>query len=108
MIKVIVFDFDGVIGDTHDINLELVRSLIDRNITEQDFKDYHNGNPLEEPKIKSKPEYTALFFEGQKQKFTKDHIFPLKKSIIDLSKNYQLFIISSTTDENICKVNLLT
>ncbi|MEA3453194.1 MAG: HAD-IA family hydrolase [Patescibacteria group bacterium] len=100
MIKAIIFDFDGVIGNTYDINFE-VSKIFDSNMTEQDFIDHHKGNVFEEPKIKFKPEEIPVFFEKQKQKFTPEHFFPLEKILGKLKKEFQLFVISSTIDENI-------
>lgn len=100
MIKAIIFDFDGVIGDTHDINFSISKEF-DPNITEQDFIDHHLGNVFDEPKIKFKPEDVPIFFEKQKKLFTRNHLFPLETVIEKLYGQFQLFVISSTQDENI-------
>jgi len=100
MIKAIIFDFDGVLGDTYDINFT-VSKMFDKNISEQDFKDHHNGNVFKKPKIKYKPEDYPVFFRKQKQLFTKKHLFPLKKVLKKLHNKFQLLVISSTIDENI-------
>lgn len=100
MLKTIIFDFDGVIGDTYDIYYELCKEFF-KDLSEQDFKDYHNGNVFQSNVMKWKPQDLAIFFEKQKQKFTKKHLFPLKKVISELQKKYQLLVISSTIDENV-------
>ncbi len=100
MIKAVIFDFDGVLGNTYDINHDLSKSF-DSEMTEQDFIDHHKGNVFDEPKIKFKKEDIPVFFEKQKKMFTKDHLFPLRKVLEEIENKFQLFIISSTTDENI-------
>jgi phosphoglycolate phosphatase len=100
MLKAIIFDFDGVIGDTYHLNFEISK-IFDKNLTEQDFIDHHKGNVYEAPRIIFQPKDIPIFFKKQKQKFTVEHLFPLEKILIKLRKKYRLFIISSTKDENI-------
>ena len=61
MIKAIIFDFDGVIGDTYQINFDVSR-LFDSNFSTQDFVDHHMGNVFEKPKINFKVEDIPIFF----------------------------------------------
>lgn len=96
----IIFDFDGVIGDTYDINYGLSQSLVG-DVSEQDFIDHHKGNVFAEPKINFLPEHIPVYFERQKQQFTREHLFPIVDLLEPLSEKFQLFIISSTIDENI-------
>jgi HAD superfamily hydrolase (TIGR01549 family) len=100
MPKAIIFDFDGVLADTYDLHFELSKTF-DTDLSEQDFKDHHNGNVFETPKIRFKEGDMPIFFEKQKEQFTKTHLFPLKSMLTDLQKKYQLFIVSSGSDENI-------
>lgn len=100
MLKAIIFDFDGVIGNTYDINFKIAKT-IDKNLTEENFKNHHKGNSYKERRIKFEQKNILAFFEKQKQKFEKKHLFPLEKVLNKLKKRFQLFIISSTTDENI-------
>jgi HAD superfamily hydrolase (TIGR01549 family) len=95
MIKAIIFDFDGVIGDTYDLHFNLSKEFYEE--TEQDF----NGNVYEEAKIKFKPGDFPVFFKKVKERFTKDHLFPLKKVFEELNEKYKLFIISSSDEDNI-------
>ena len=100
MVKAIIFDFDGVIGDTYDINFE-VSKIFNSDITEQDFIDHHLGNVYHEPKIKFSSEDIPVFFAEQKQRFTSEHLFPLRELLAELKEEYQLFVVSSTIDENV-------
>ncbi len=100
MLKAIIFDFDGVIWDTYEMNYTLSK-LFDTHISERDFQDHHNGNVFETPKIKFKPEDIPVFFTKSREYFTENNIFPIQEVIQNLSKKYQLFIVSSTIDDNI-------
>lgn len=100
MIKAIIFDFDGVLIDTYDISFDIMKT-IDKGITEQNFKDHFNGNAYKEERIKFKQKDIPIFFKKQKEKFTSKHLFSIKKVLKKLSDNFQLFIVSSTIDENI-------
>ncbi len=80
MLKAIIFDFDGVIGDTYNINHALSQEF-DPSISEQDFQDHHNGNVFEEPRIHFQEKDISLFFKKQKQEFTKENFFEIKDII---------------------------
>jgi len=100
MLKAIIFDFDGVIWDTYDINFSLSQ-FFDPSISEQDFQDHHNGNVFEQPKIRFKPEDIPIFFTKQKELFSRNHFFPIIDIIPTLGEKFKLFIVSSTLDANI-------
>ncbi len=97
MLKNLIFDFDGVIADTHDINW-LLSQEHDETATYDDFLAHHDGNVYAEPRIKFKPEKVHLFFEEYRKRLTYGH---LEKSIGPLKRfkeKYSLYIISSTTE----------
>lgn len=100
MIKAIIFDFDGVIADTYDLNFELAKRFYPET-SEQDFIDHHNGNVLEQPKVPFKEEDLEPYFHIQKPMFTKQHLFPFKDIWKKLHEQFTLFIITSTFDENV-------
>ena len=100
MLKALIFDFDGVIGDTYDLNYTLSR-LFDPGISKQYFEDHHNGNVWAEPKIKITPEEVKILFQKQRELFTKDHLFPMRTLLETFSKDHQIFIVSSSLEENI-------
>lgn len=100
MFKALIFDFDGVIGDTYDLNYNLSRCF-DPGISKQDFEDHHNGNVWAEPKIKITPEEVKILFQKQRELFTKDHLFPMRPLLEKFSKDHLIFIVSSSLEENI-------
>jgi phosphoglycolate phosphatase len=100
MLTTLIFDFDGVLGNTYQINFS-VSKFFDPKISEQDFKDHHNGNVFEKPIIQFKDSDFPTFFKKQRRMFTEKELFPVTRMLQKLSKGYTLFIISSTSDENI-------
>ena len=100
MIKAIIFDFDGVIGDTFDISFQVAKQL-HPNITQQDFLNYLMGNVYEKATVQFTEKDIPIFFEKQKQAFTSKNLFQVRPMLDKLSEKYQLFIISGTIDDNI-------
>lgn len=98
MIKTIIFDFDGVLGDTYKINFEICK-LFFPDLSEQQFKNYHNGNVFKSNIMTWTTDDLLKFFEKQKKRFTKKHLFPLKDVLSELQEKYQLLVISSTMDD---------
>jgi phosphoglycolate phosphatase len=96
----IIFDFDGVIADTADINWALSQEH-DKGATYEDFLAHHDGNVFEEPRIKFEPEKRHLFHSEYRNRLTPSHlknaILPLKH----LGALYKLHIVSSTSEESI-------
>ncbi|MFM2381468.1 MAG: hypothetical protein RLZZ76_235 [Candidatus Parcubacteria bacterium] len=100
-IKHIVFDFDGVIGDTFDI----IRALSEKHSTSsptlEDFLAHHDGNVYEEPKIKYNPEKVHVFYSEYAELVSYTHlenaIAPIKK----LSQKYTLHINSSNGEDGL-------
>ena len=62
MIKAIIFDFDGVLGDTYHINFAISKEFYS-DVTEQSFIDHHMGNVFDEPKINFQEKDIPVFFE---------------------------------------------
>lgn len=100
MFKALIFDFDGVVADTYEMNFTLSK-LFDPKITRQDFEDHHNGNVWAEPKIKISSDEVKILFEKQREIFTKNHLFPLKEILEKYSKDCKIFILSSSSEKNI-------
>lgn len=94
--KAIIFDFDGVIGDTKYLNYLIVKK-INLDLSIEDFEKHHNGNVIEEPLF----EIPEDFFEIQRDEFTKNNLFPLLDEIRYLSDKYLLFMVSSGREDNL-------
>jgi phosphoglycolate phosphatase len=100
MIKAIIFDFDGVIGDTYDISFQ-VATRLHPNITKQDFLNIFMGNVYVTAGVHFTEKDIPTFFEKTKQAFTSYNFFAVQPMLEKLSEKYKLFIISGTIDDNI-------
>ena len=100
MLKVIMFDFDGVIADTFRLNLNVFRSLYPE-VTEQQYRDHGNGNPYEEPTIKITPEDRIIWNQRELKAFTANDFFPLKDVVSKLARKYILLIVTAKTEDSI-------
>jgi len=102
MLKAIIFDFDGVLGDTYAMSLEVFRTFRS-DLSDQSYKDQYNGNVLHNNPMDFKPEEKDVFFQEMHKRFEEKHLFPFKKELQNLSEEYKLFVVSSTREENINK-----
>lgn len=96
----ILFDFDGVIADTADINWALSQEH-DKNATYEDFLAHHDGNVFEEPRINFEPEKRHLFHSEYRKRLTSSHIVRAALPLQRLGALYTLHIVSSTSEESI-------
>ena len=92
MLKAIIFDFDGVIADTYDKNLEIFREIF-KDLDEETFKDHHNGNVYEKPAVHFSEEESEYFFAEYLKRAHADRFFPIMHHLTDLAEEYKLFII---------------
>lgn len=97
MIKNLIFDFDGVIADTFDINSALSFEH-DETATLEDFLAHHDGNVFAEPRIKFKPERVHLFYSEYRKRLTPSHLDWSVKPLQRLGEKYSLYIVSSTSE----------
>ena len=95
MKKIIIFDFDGVIVDSFDVAFE-VNKLARPTLTKERCQAKFNGNIADAKYEDEKVREIDFFYEyGERFKnlgINKD----IKDSIIKLSKEHKLFIVSST------------
>jgi HAD superfamily hydrolase (TIGR01509 family) len=102
MIKTLIFDFDGVIHDTFDFHRHKIIEFSGRELTEEDYRDMHNGNFYEfSHSITEKTDWYKY------SKFINQDFVNLKiddkiiQTLITLHEKYQLNVISSGSSENI-------
>lgn len=94
--KAIFFDFDGVIADSLSIAFE-VNKMTRPTLTLERYKSYFNGN-INEIKYEDESIREVDFFKEYGKRFETLSIDEQKKNVIQkLAKEFQLFIISSTT-----------
>ena len=102
-IRNIIFDFDGVIADTFDINWALSKEH-DENATLEDFIAHHDGNVFEEPRIAFDPERVHLFYSEYMKRLMPSHIAQASEPLKRLGEKYALYIISSNAELAITNV----
>ncbi|OGI57116.1 hypothetical protein A3B85_03230 [Candidatus Nomurabacteria bacterium RIFCSPHIGHO2_02_FULL_37_13] len=94
--KLILFDFDGVLIDTFIISLKISRE-VNKKMSLNLFRSIFNGNIYDSlknnTKVKQHPEFFKLY---EKQSRKLEIPKKLKDLICKLSKNYTLAIISAT------------
>lgn len=99
----IIFDFDGVIADTADINW-LLSQEHDNEATYEDFLAHHDGNVFEEPRIKFNDETVHLFHSEYRNRVTPSHIAKAIQPLKRLSALYTLYIVSSTSETSLTMI----
>jgi phosphoglycolate phosphatase len=97
-IKHIIFDFDGVIGDTFDILSSLSYKHVVNNPSHEDFLAHHDGNVFEEPKVIFDAEKRHLFFSEYRESIAGSHLKDSIAPIKSLSEHFQLYINSSNQE----------
>ncbi len=100
MLKHIIFDFDGVIADTFNVNWSICQ-MHDPVATTEDFLAHHDGNVYAEPRVKIRH---LQFIDDYRSHLTSGHLTHAIPPIQRLSKLYSLYIISSTSEDVIKEV----
>ncbi|MCK5594161.1 MAG: HAD family hydrolase [Candidatus Aenigmarchaeota archaeon] len=102
MIRAIIFDFDGVIHDTFDFHRMKLKQFTGHEISKESYRDIHDGNFYEhEDNVFINTDwdgYVKFIHPEQSALKIKDEI---RQVLIELSKKYELFIISSGCAKNI-------
>ena len=99
-IKTIIFDFDGVIHDTFELNLKVSCEFEKRNISRNEYKDYFNGNLFSHKNLKQTSDdghndfYNMIKGGYSLLKIEKE----IEKELYLLSEKYNLHIISSNRE----------
>lgn len=93
--KIIILDFDGVIADSFHVAFE-VNQLARPTLTEDRYKDMFNAN-INDAKHTDPVVREIDFFTEYGKRFQDLGIDPeVKESLVELSKKFPLFIVSST------------
>lgn len=102
--KLIIFDFDGVLIDTFIMNYEISKEA-NKNLSFDMFRSLFNGNIYNTIKNNSKFKQHPKFFERYEEQSRELKIQQsLKDLIYKLSKDYRLAIVSATPSALIAKI----
>ena len=103
MLKAIIFDFDGVLGDTCAMSIEVCR-VFKPDLTNESFLNQYNGNVYNDNnKIRFTDEESDFFFQEMNRRFEEKNLFPFKKDLPLLGDQYNLFVVSSTRESSLEK-----
>ncbi|MEK7060041.1 MAG: HAD hydrolase-like protein [Patescibacteria group bacterium] len=95
MIKLIMFDFDGVIDNNYNLNFELCSKKF-LNITMEEHKKQYDGNVhLEREKMKDRDtgfDFLKCLSDSRKDRKIEEET---KSTLVNLAKDFELGIISS-------------
>ncbi len=100
MIKLLIFDFDGVLEDTFDWNFKVAKKRY-KGIDKEDYRSWFNGNIYEHPIIleaghMNVTEYFDIYKKGFVGKKLKNKF---KRLLEDIYEKYTLVIISSIDED---------
>lgn len=102
--KAILFDFDGVLYNTFALHLEKLREFTRYPISEEEYRNMHNGNfyshnveALKEIDWLKYRDFVREYFENLTMEKT------VYDTLVKISRNKQLFVISSGDEYVICQ-----
>ncbi len=107
--KVLMFDFDGVIVDTIDSSYEITRRLHNGNLDRNTWKSFLYGNMFEDDRVLDKLdtsnglELDPFFIEHGPMMLALDPVAGISELIRDLSKDSVLSVVSSGPSDPIDK-----
>lgn len=99
----IIFDFDGVLADTGDVNFAISKELHPE-ITAEDFAAHHDGNVYESPRIPFNDVTRPQYFAEYTNRLDSSHLAAAVEPVRTLSNGRALYIISSTSEASIIQV----
>jgi phosphoglycolate phosphatase len=101
MIKLIMFDFDGVIDDNYELNFELSGKKFIY-ITREEHRKLYEGNiHTEREKMKGRDTGFDFLYHLSNTRKTRELKKEVKETLENLSKNYALGIVSSSYEYGI-------
>lgn len=99
--KSVIFDFDGVLCDTSKMALDICKS-IKQDITKEEFESIFDGGFTKNLKIGFKLIFSKKLRKQEEKYYSRLKLKGNVKKILEkLSKNYDLYIITSNTKRNI-------
>ena len=98
--KLLIFDFDGVLEDTFDLNYKIAKKRY-KGITKEKYRTWFNGNIYEHPVVLERvPMNVKDFFREYKKGFVGKKLKPkFRKLLAELNEKYTLVIISSIDED---------
>ena len=105
-LKNIIFDFDGVIADTHDMVYEIFKKF-DKDISKNQYHDIFDTNINEHDKqdVGASKDFFEYFFKEYIKNLNSDYLYKNADNILRelVDSGYKLYIISSNSEKGILK-----
>lgn len=101
VMDVVIFDFDGVIHDTFELAYGIYSQLRPGSSREE-YRSFFDGNVIENVDAAVDEQERIIFRKREQEAFTKLALEPtIRKQLMYLAERYELFVISSNTEDNI-------
>ena len=100
----VFFDFDGVIGDTWDLNWGAVQELHPEASEDHYRINHHLGNVFEQPAVKFTDETAARYYDLYNEGLSYEHIKQSLPSLQTLPEEHTLHIVTSNCESAISRV----
>jgi len=99
-VKVLAFDFDGVLADTEEMIRDILHDL-DIWPGKEAFLRHHDGNVWEEPQIAFDEKKVSSYISLYLKEIENCKTFFYKSDLESLATTYKLYIVSSNSEEAI-------
>jgi phosphoglycolate phosphatase-like HAD superfamily hydrolase len=100
----LIFDFDGVIADTLELNWQLVHHLHPETTRTQYQIDHHRGNVFEAPVVPFTDVSVTEYYRRYNESLSLSHIEDAIPALHSLGAQYRLHIVSSNCELAITRV----
>lgn len=100
----LIFDFDGPLGDTYDLNWSHVQELHPE-VSEEAYRiEHHMGNVFEEPAVPFTDATSELCYRLYNERLSTAHINRAIPFLLTLSKRYRFHVVTSNCEVAIERV----
>ncbi len=100
----LIADFDGVIGDTFQMNWAITRSLHPE-VAEASYRiDHHMGNVFEAPVVPFTPQTSEMYWRLYNEQLAVSHISVALPALSCLANYFRLHIVTSNCEVAIARV----
>lgn len=100
----LIYDFDGVLGDTAELNYRIIKSLHPEIAREAYLIDHHRGNVFERPVVPFNDVTRPQFYEQYNAQLKVVHLAAAHHSIRALGEMYHQHIVTSNCEQAIMRV----
>jgi phosphoglycolate phosphatase-like HAD superfamily hydrolase len=100
----LIFDFDGVVGDTYQLNWSLVQKFHPETLEHGYRYDHHLGNVFETPVVRFNAQSTVQYYRDYNDLLSVSHIKAALPALRELSRDFRFHVVSSNCETAIERV----